>query len=204
MGIALIIQLLLSACSGTGPEKREYPLVMAWDYDGENYEVIYGTADLSRITAQDKESDGESSASGLAFTGRTMEELRAAYDRSQQYYLDLGHVQAIIFSRRLTGERDAFRQLLESLEDDTVLGKNAYVFAAEEPGQLMEISAGQPDTLGEYLTGLYENKGNLRGEAVLLEDVCYDWNNYGTIRALPRLQVKGDQVTVLAAEGEGL
>lgn len=203
LSMLLLLAVLLAGCGGTGPEKRDYPLVLAWDHDGEAYEVIYGIADLSRITAQEKGSGGESGTAGLSFKGKDMEELRAAYDRSQQYYLDLGHVQAIIFSERLMQDTEKLAYLLKALEDDPVLGKNAYVFAAEEPGRLMQISAGEPDTLGEYLTGLYENKGGMGREAVLLEDLCYDWNNYRTITALPRLRAEEEQVILEEPAGDG-
>lgn len=188
------LALFFCGCGGIEPEKREYPLALAWDYQGGIYTVIYGTADLSEMTGQQKGDDN--TPPGLMIQGASLDELRAEYVKSQQYYLDLGHVQAVLFSQRLLDQQDAYAVVVEGMQKNQILGKNAYVFAVDAPEEVMKLGGQKEDTIGEYLTGIYENHMQTQKDGVTLEKIYYDWNNERKITGLPRLGVEKGQVVL--------
>lgn len=193
--ISLVIAfLLLEGCGGVEPEKRDYPLALAWDYEDSEYKVIYGMADLQEMTKQNK--DGEDTPAGLEIRGKSMNEIQEGYAKSQQYYLDLGHVKAVIFSERLLDQPRAYQHIVEGMQETPEVGKNAYVFMTDSLEEVMKAGRQEEDSLGEYLTGIYENQMNVRKDGVTLEDIYYDWNNEGRITKPPQLKVEEGQVVL--------
>lgn len=193
--ISLVIAtLLLEGCGGVEPEKRDYPLALAWDYEDSEYKVIYGMADLQEMTKQKK--DGEDTPAGLEIRGKSMNEIQEGYAKTQQYYLDLGHVKAVIFSERLLDQPRAYQQIVEGMQESPEVGKNAYVFMTDSLEEVMKAGVQEEDSLGEYLTGIYENQMNVRKDGVTLEDIYYDWNNEGRITKPPQLKVEEGQVVL--------
>ena len=186
--------LFFGGCGGIEPENRDYPLSLAWDYQEGSYTLIYGMAELSEMTEQQK--GDENTPPGLMVQGGSLDELRAEYVKSQQYYLDLGHVQAVIFSQRLLEQPDAYGIVVEGMQKNPILGKNAYVFAVDAPEEVMKLGGQKEDTIGEYLTGIYENHMQTQKDGVTLEELYYDWNNEGKITSLPRLIAEKGQVVL--------
>lgn len=185
--------LFTSGCGGSEPEEREYPLALAWDCQDENYTIIYSMADLPEVTGQDKES-GEN-IPGVELTGSSIEELNKKYVESQQYELDLGHVQAVIFSEALYRNEEQFEKICEAMRQDSVLGKNAYVFVTQDIHALMQLDGSQGgSSMGEYLTGLYENHPGQEEKSVTLEDIFYSMENYEKEGRIPVLLVEQDQI----------
>ncbi len=189
-----MITILLAAggCGAVEPEKRDYPLALAWDYEDGNYSVVYGMANLQEVTEQDK--GNQDTDLSLKVQGQNLEEIRANYARSQQYYLDLGHVKAIIFSERLLNQPKAYQNLMEDMQKSTEIGKNAYVFMTDSMEDVMKTGAQKEDGLGQYLTGIYDNHEGARQKGVTLEDIYYDWNNEERITQLPQLKVEEGKV----------
>lgn len=193
--ISLVIAfLLLEGCGGVEPEKRDYPLALAWDYEDSEYKVIYGMADLQEMTKQNK--DGEDTPAGLEIRGKSMNEIQEGYAKTQQYYLDLGHVKAVIFSERLLDQPRAYQHIVEGMQESPEVGKNAYVFMTDSLEEVMKAGGQEEDSLGEYLTGIYENQMNVSKDGVTLEDIYYDWNNEGRITKPPQLKVEEGQVVL--------
>lgn len=193
--ISLVIAaLLLEGCGGVEPEKRDYPLALAWDYEDGEYKVIYGMADLQEMTKQGK--DGADTPAGLEVRGDSLEEIREGYAKTQQYYLDLGHVKAVIFSQRLLDQPRAYKHIVEGMQESPEVGKNAYVFVTDSLEEVMKAGELKEDSLGEYLTGIYENQMNVREDGVTLEDIYFEWNNEGRIMNPPQLKVEEGQVVL--------
>ena len=69
---------------------------------------------------------------------RRFEEIAQQYDSTEEYDLDTGHVQAIVFSDALLSDRGRMEELLKYLEQDRALGHSAYLFHAEKPEDIME------------------------------------------------------------------
>ena len=89
----------LCGCSGVDPEKRLYPLVMSVDYENSQYRIAYGMANLPGATGQDKPE--EDRATNVSLSGRTFDEIDSEYDRSQEKYLDISHLQVLILGEEV-------------------------------------------------------------------------------------------------------
>ena len=181
--------LFLSSCGAVEPEKRLYPLAMAFDYAEETgtWRVWYAPANLAVVTGQGKDSEEEGTdeePAALFFEAETFEEIRQHYDSTEEYDLDTGHVQAIVFSDDLLGDRRRMEELLKELEQDRALGHHAYLFHAAAPELLMEQNGKQVESVGEYLCGIYDNRVK-RKEAVTLAKLCYAWENTRNIPWIP-------------------
>lgn len=100
----LLTAFFLVSC-GVEPEKRAYPLAVTLDVRDGRYEAGFGMGDLSALTGQGKAEKEEKEPQ--IYTGDTLKEVREDYSRSQQYYLDTGHVQAVLLGEGLL-EEEAF------------------------------------------------------------------------------------------------
>lgn len=192
---ALMIMLwAMCGCGGVEPEKRAYPLVVSVDIQDGQYQVIYGMANLSFSTGQDKSGgdSGENGKTTLLFTGNDMQEILQMYNRTQENYLDLGHVQVFIFGKNLVSQPKDLDQVLQYLEQQPVLGDGACVFVSKEPQQILELNGTRVESLGTYLTGIYENRpGGREDQMVTLQDIYREWHRGESLK-LPDLDVKED------------
>ena len=155
---------------------------------GGKWRVWYAPANLAVVTGQGKDEQEEGTdedPASLFFEAETFEEIAQQYDSTEEYDLDTGHVQAIVFSDALLSDRGRMEELLKYLEQDRALGHSAYLFHAEKPEDIMEQNGKQVESVGEYLCGIYDNRVK-RKEAVTLADLCYAWENERTIPWIPK------------------
>lgn len=180
---------LLAGCGGVGPEERAYPLTIFIDAVPEGYQVIYDMADLPEMTGQNKQGDGGENGgdTGTVYTAGTLDEILKIYNKSSQYELDTGHVKAIVFGSGLLEQEDKMKEVLRWLEADRDLGRNALIFQTEQPSAIMEKRAELGDSVGVFLTGMYENREGRARKELTLDDVFYRWNNYGELPEIPRI-----------------
>ncbi len=181
---------LLAGCGGVGPEERAYPLAIFIDAVPEGYQIIYDMADLSAMTGQNKQGDGGENGgdTGTVYTAGSLNEILEIYDKSSQYELDTGHVKAIVFGSSLLEQEDKIKEVLQWLEADSDLGRNALVVQTEQPSAIMEKRADLGDSVGVFLNGMYENREGGSRKELTLDDVFYRWNNYGELPEIPRIQ----------------
>ena len=140
------------------------------------------------VTGQGKDEQEEGTdedPASLFFEAETFEEIAQQYDSTEEYDLDTGHVQAIVFSDALLSDRGRMEELLKYLEQDRALGHSAYLFHAEKPEDIMEQNGKQVESVGEYLCGIYDNRVK-RKEAVTLADLRYAWENERSISWIPK------------------
>lgn len=195
----LAAMFLLSGCGGVGPEERAYPLTVFVDAVPEGYQVIYDMADLAEMTGQSKDSgSGENEGStGTVYTAETLEEIGERYDAGSQYELDIGHVKALVLGTGLVSEKQKLETVMNWLEGDSDLGRNALVFLAEQPEAVMEKRGELGDSVGVFLNGIYENRENKDRRPVTLDDVFYHWFNDRELPELPVLRTteKGIEIS---------
>lgn len=199
--MGVILALMLVGCGAVEPEKRAYPLCIAIDWKDEQYQVIYGIADLAQSTGQgkDQESDTEEKKMLHAFNGRTFADIEKSYQESQEYYLDLGHVQAVILGERLWNNEEKRTETLNYLEQQPLIGRTAGVFSCEDITEVMEINAALPDSLGEYLNGIYKNRPEKK-EPVSLDTVFYSQYNGAEFPKLPEILIQENGIRLKALE----
>lgn len=193
----LCLCLLFGGC-GVEPEKRTYPLALGVQADGEEISLIYAMPDLPQSTGQEKPDEG---AQVLQIRGKTFEEIEERYNRTQEKYLDMGHLQALILGDEvLSGTY--WQELLDYLEQEPFVGENVYVFSAADVEGTLAWKGEQGSSVGEYLVGMYENRTGGGRKGVTLRQLYYEKYRSRTLPALPRLTLSEDQLFLEENEGE--
>ncbi|MBU5482093.1 GerAB/ArcD/ProY family transporter [Blautia sp. MSJ-19] len=199
IGLLLVLTMSVSGCAGIEPEKRMYPLAMGIDLEELNYVLSYGMPNLPQATGQGK--DTEENAEVLTLRGNSFEEMQALYERSQEKYLDIGHLQILVVGAALL-DSDRWEEFLEYLKKEPLAGENIYLFRAEKAENILNWS-NSDTSLGEYLTGLMENRtSGQQKKGVTLREVYHQWYQYGTVPALPEIILTGEEIQVYLNETE--
>ena len=191
----LFLCLLFSGCAAIEPEKRMYPLAMGIQESNGEFRLSYGMPDLPQATGQGKPEE-EKSASVLTITGKDFHEIETNYNRSQEKYLDIGHLQVILLSDEiLQGEK--WKEFLSYIKKEPLAGENSYLFRTEDPEKILNWNNGGT-TAGEYLKGLLENRlPEDKKEGVTLRKAYYQWYKDGTLPEFPRILLEGEELQVL-------
>ena len=87
-----------SGCAAVEPEKRAYPLALGAGVSENGFVLKYAMPDMSTATGQEK--PDEDPISVLTLSGRDFQEIEAVYNRSQEKFLDLGHLEVLILMER--------------------------------------------------------------------------------------------------------
>ena len=186
--------LFLSGCAAIEPEKRMYPLALGVNTSEEGFSLIYGTPDLPKATGQEKEEE-EKESSVLSVTGRDFVQIREKYDQSQEKYLDMSHIQVILMGNQLV-ESGRWTEFLTYLDQDPFVGENVYVFQTENPSAVLAWDSGGT-SIGEYLTGLLENRlPDQQKKGMTLRQVYHQWYKNGTLPALPAFLLENEEIRV--------
>lgn len=194
---SIICALFLGGCTAVEPEKRAYPLIMAVDYKKQQYDVVYGMPDLSVFTGQDKGEGSEDNLSVLSIKGKNQREIEEKYNCTQEKYLDMGHLQVLILGESLIQE-GKWREVLENIRKDPTWGEDIYLFAAEDVKDIMDLNGKLSSSLGEYLTGIFENRptGKMK-KRVSLRMAYEDMLEKDKLPALPGLKRQDEGIQVL-------
>ena len=188
--------LVLGGCQIVEPEKRAYPLVIGLDKRSEEYQVSLGMAQLAVSTGQEKEGGEEQnndSQQMILLMGSSQEEIMDEYNRTRELYLDPGHVQVIIFGKELLKDSEGMEKILAGMEKENSLGNRAFVFQANDPEQIVEMNGTEIESLGQYLTGIYENRPE-KQQPVLLSDVYMMYHRKESLEIIPELIPKPEGI----------
>ena len=132
----------------------------------------------------------------LMITGADFDELEEKYEKSQEKYLDMGHLQVLILSDRLL-ENERWQVLLDYLKEEPFVGENVYVFRAEDPREILEWEGGSGTSVGEYLVGILENRvSGQEKKGVTLREVYQQRYLTGGMRILPKVRLSGTELEV--------
>ena len=186
--------LFLGGCGAVEPEKRMYPLALGVNTDGQGFKVIYGMPDLPRATGQEKQEEG-GSLPVLSIQGADFQEIQKRYDRSQEKYLDISHIQVILLGNALV-ESGRWQEFLSWLKQEPFMGENVYLFSTEDPETVLALD-GEGSSMGEFLTGLLENRlPGQQKEGVTLRQVYHLWYQEGALMHLPAIKAENDSIQV--------
>ena len=192
--IFLILAMTCVGCAGIEPEKRMYPLALGIDVSGDDFVISYGMPDLPEATGQGKEEEN-TDHSVLTLKGNDFEAIQKLYDRSQNRYLDIGHLEVIIMGNELmeSGRWEAF---LNYLKMEPLAGENIYLFRTEDPEAVLKWDSGGA-SIGDYLTGLLENRVPAQQkEGVTLRQVYHRWYQDGALLSLPQITLVDGELEV--------
>lgn len=86
-------------------------------------------------TATGQEKPDEDPISVLTLSGRDFQEIEAVYNRSQEKFLDLGHLEVLILDEQILeeGSREA---LIGYLKQEEHIGEDVYVFRTDMLGDV--------------------------------------------------------------------
>lgn len=194
----LCFSLFLGGCAAVEPEKRMFPLALgvdgAADISG-GFSVTYGMPDLPQATGQDKGGE-EAGNEALSISGRDFAEIEEIYDRTQEKYLDMGHLQMLILGDELLKD-GRWETVLDYLEQEPYVGENVYVFRAARAEEVLNWQSPQATSIGEYLQGLMENRmPDKTKKGVTLREVYHSRYQSGTMPSLPEIRVKDKEIEV--------
>ena len=199
LAVCILLTLFLGGCAAIEPEKRMYPLALGVDMSEEEFSLIYGMPDLPNATGQDKQEENKST-SVLSIKGGDFYEIERVYDRSQEKYLDMSHIQVILIGNSLL-ENGRWQEFLAYLDQDPFVGENVYLFRTEDPEAVLSWDSGGT-SVGEYLTGLLENRlPGQQKKAVTLRQVYHQWYREGTMEELPVIVSGNDGIQVYLEQG---
>lgn len=172
--------VLLGGCQVKGLEERMFPLAVSFDLSEEEMiEVIFTFSDVAMVTQSDKRIESEEANQLSKLTGEAIEDILELHYRSSDKYLDLGHVQAIIFGKDLISNQNKFKKVLQYLESNEVFARNVLLFIAEASvDEIMKVNGVTVDSLGDYLGQIYRDNPYLdKDESVTLGDLLNYWHN---------------------------
>lgn len=196
--ILFISVFLLGGCAAIEPEKRMYPLALGVDSYGEETELIYGMPDLPQATGQEKQEE-DKNQKVIPISGKDFYEIEDIYNRSQEKYLDMSHLQVILIGDQIL-ENGRWQKLLAYLDQDPFVGENVYLFRTESPKDVLAWDSGGT-SVGEYLTGLLENRlPERQKKGVTLRQVYHQWYQDGTMAELPVIRLENEEIQVYLKE----
>mgnify|MGYP004509507065 FL=1 len=198
--------LLLAVClTGTGcaavePEKRIYPLALGAGALENGFILKYAMPDMNVTTGQEK--PDEDPVSVLTIAGANFNEIEKIYNRSQEKYPDLGHLQVVILDENMLTEenRAAF---IHYLKQEEHVGEDVYVFRTHMFSEVFGWKGAQQSSVGEYLQGIQENRtSGQQKKGVTLREVYHQFYKDGTLPWLPSVWVNSDLLEVDYGNGE--
>lgn len=194
LAAGLCFVVFFSGCAAIEPEKRMYPLALGVNSEESGLSLIYGMPDLPQATGQEKQEES-GSETVLSITGSDFYEIERIYDRSQEKYLDMSHLQVIIMGDRLL-EGEGWKIFMEYLKEEPFVGENVYIFRTEDPEAVLSRESGGTSA-GEYLTGLLENRlPSQQKDGVTLRLVYHQWYESGALVEIPRIIMENGELQV--------
>ena len=131
----------------------------------------------------------------LTLRGNDFEAIQKLYDRSQNRYLDIGHLEVIIMGNELM-ESGRWEVFLNYLKMEPLAGENIYLFRTEDPEAVLKWDSGGA-SIGDYLTGLLENRVSAQQkEGVTLRQVYHQWYQDGALLSLPQITLVDGELEV--------
>lgn len=193
LGISLFT---LSGCGGVEPEKRMYPLALGADIEDRKIQLTYGVPDLPKATGQEKNGEDQGNVAP-SVSGDSFQEIEQLYSRTQEKYLDMGHLEILVLGQSLL-DGGRWEQVLEYLKQEPTIGENVYVFRSSNAAEAVGWGSPQETSLGEYLLGLLENNPDgSPSQAVTLRELYHEMYDRGALPALPDLIIQGEELEVV-------
>ena len=191
-----VLLFTLSGCGGVEPEKRMYPLALGADIEDRKFQLTYGVPELPKATGQEKNGEDQGNAAP-SVSGDSFQEIEQLYSRTQEKYLDMGHLEILVLGQSLL-DGGRWEQVLEYLKQEPTIGENVYVFRSSNAAEAVGWGSPQETSLGEYLLGLLENNPDgSPSQAVTLRELYHEMYDRGALPALPDLIIQGEELEVV-------
>lgn len=192
----LLLGTAVSGCRRIEPEVRAYPLALGFDYRDGAYQIYYAMADLAAYSGDGKGSEQQELL--WQYEAASPEEIEKHVRSSRDQLLDLGHVQAILFSEAVLQSEKPYKEILQYLNEQPELGSSAYVFACEELEQIMSQNGKMTESIGEYLVDLIDKEEGVpqRERPKILQQLYNAWYKEEDVPGLLQIEYKDSYLTV--------
>lgn len=188
------ISFIGTGCAAVEPEKRMYPLALGAGVSEEGFVLKYAMPDMNVTTGQEKPE--EDPVSVLTLAGENFHEIEKIYNRSQEKFLDLGHLQVVILDESMMTEENR-KIFLEYLKQEKHVGEDVYMFRTGMLGEVFRWKGAEESSVGEYLQGIQENRTTgQQKKGVTLREVYHQFYQDGTLPWIPSVWVNGDLLEV--------
>ena len=188
-GMLLCSMLLLTGCSTTELENRNFPLAMGVDADDDACRISYKFQNLSAVADEKAESPSETDfyiRDEDFFTGISK------YANDTNKILDYNHMKVLILSEDFVEDEKSLAQFLAVCEKEDLLARNTLLFFAEDAGQILALDKNLDTTIGSYLEELIESREDYKlKDAVTLGDLYNDRVNEEQLLFVPVLTEEG-------------
>ena len=154
----------------------------------------YAMPDMNVTTGQEK--PDEDPVSVLTIAGEDFNEIEKIYNRSQEKYPDLGHLQVVILDENMLTEEN-WVAFIHYLKQEEHVGEDVYVFRTQMLSDVFRWQGAQQSSVGEYLQGIQENRtSGQQKKGVTLREVYHQFYKDGTLPWLPSVWVNSDLLEV--------
>lgn len=219
-GIALAIlavTVLIYGYSCVEARNRAYALAMCVDWQKDGYKIWFLETVPEGSEKDDGKSSGGSGGQGESggsqggqeqsgsqtasengksaqdqeecYRGADFREVLDEFARSNEQYLDLAHVKAVVLDESLLFNRPAAKTLFADLAALWRMDENSFVYQCGDVRELAEADLGD-SSLGDYLSGIYENQQGQTREPLKLRELLTSWENGRYDKAIPVVEIR--------------
>lgn len=198
----LAVTVLVYGYSCVEAQERAYALAMCVDWQKQGYKVWFletvpedggksaGSSAGSSGGSQTTSEDGKTAQDqGACYMGATFREVQEEFARSNERYLDLGHVKAVVLDTSLLSNPPAAKAFFAELAALWRMDENSFVYQSEDVRELAEADLGN-SSLGDYLGGIYENQLDRTGEPLKLRGLLTSWENERYDKSVPEVKLQ--------------
>lgn len=213
----LAVTVLIYGYSCVEAQNRSYALALCVDWQKDGYKVWFletvpegggGDGGSQGGSGGQGESGGGQGGSGggsgsqtssengktaedqeECYVGVSFQEVLGEFARSNEHYLDLGHVKAVVLGKSLLSNRPAAKALFAELAALWRMDENSFVYQCTDVRELAQTDLGD-SSLGDYLGGIYENQQEQTREPLKLRELLTAWENGRQEEAIPVVKLQ--------------
>lgn len=181
--------LLLSGCSTTELENRNFPLAMGVDEKEDSCLITYKFQNLSAIANEKAKGSGGTDfyiEDKDFFTGISK------YANETNKILDYNHLKVLILSEDFVEDDQALSDFLQVCGKEELIARNTLLFFAEDAAEILALDKNLDTAIGSYLEELIESREDYKlKDAVTLGDFYNDRANREQLLLVPVLTEQG-------------
>lgn len=159
----LTCSVMLSGCSSTELEERNFPLAAYVDVDENGYKMQLGFEQLKDVSSDGSDKENNTSAEASGVDGYALfHDAQTAYPGEMDY----NHMKALILGETLIQDDTKRTELLSYLEEQNVIARNTLLFVCgEDMSELMGMQEKLKEAVGTYLDSLIASDRQLKDRA---------------------------------------
>lgn len=189
VGIFLCAAGILSGCSTTELENRNFPLAMGVDMTEDGCRISYKFQNLSAVANQNTDSP---SGTDFYIEDKDFFTGISKYANDTNRMLDYNHLKVLILSEDFIEDLAALENFLQVCGKEDLIARNTLLFVAEDAAKILTLDKNLDTPVGTYLEELMESREDYKlKDVVTLGDLYNDLANKEQLLLVPVLTDKG-------------